>query len=71
MIVVDNGSTGGGMMCMHGPIGPPPSLVRLGGNFSIVAKGQCAYSAKMSGSAITYAPTDQAIITSTIREWAV
>ena len=70
MIVVDNGSTGGGMMCMHGPIGPPPGLVRLGGNFSIVAKGQRLLSEdeRLGDHVRAYR---RAIITSTIREWAV
>ena len=46
-IIVNNGGTGGGMMNMDKPTGPPPSMAELGGNFSIVARGLGAYSERI------------------------
>jgi acetolactate synthase-1/2/3 large subunit len=46
-IVINNSGTGGGMMQMDRPTGPPPAVARLGGNFSVVAQGLGAYSERV------------------------
>ena len=46
-VVVNNGGTGGGIMGMDRPSGPPPAMAVLGGNFSEVAKGLGAHSERV------------------------
>lgn len=46
-VVVNNGGTGGGLMGMERPSGPPPTVAVLGGNFSQVAQGLGAYSERV------------------------
>ena len=46
-IIVNNGGTGGGMMSMDKPTGPPPTMAELGGNFSIVATGLGAHAERV------------------------
>ena len=46
-IIVNNGGTGGGMMSMDKPTGPPPAMAELGGNFSVVAQGLGAYAERV------------------------
>ncbi len=46
-IVVNNSGTGGGLMGMNRPAGPPPAMAQLGGDFSVVARGLGAYSERV------------------------
>ena len=46
-IVVNNGGTGGGLMGMDSPNGPPPTMAQLTGDWSVVAKGLGAYSERV------------------------
>jgi acetolactate synthase-1/2/3 large subunit len=46
-VVVNNGGTGGGMMQMERPSGPPPAMAQLSGNFSVVAQGLGAHSERV------------------------
>jgi acetolactate synthase I/II/III large subunit len=46
-VVVNNSGTGGGMMQMDRPTGPPPAVAQLGGNFSVVAQGLGAHSERV------------------------
>ncbi|MDA1127852.1 MAG: thiamine pyrophosphate-binding protein [Chloroflexi bacterium] len=46
-IVVNNEGTGGGLMGMERPNGPPPAMAKLTGDWSIVAKGLGAYSERV------------------------
>ena len=46
-IVVNNSGTGGGLMGMNQPAGPPPAMAQLGGDFSVVARGLGAYSERV------------------------
>ncbi|MEC8858079.1 MAG: thiamine pyrophosphate-binding protein [Chloroflexota bacterium] len=46
-IVVNNEGTGGGLMGMESPTGPPPDMAKLTGNWSKVAEGLGAYSERV------------------------
>ncbi|NQW23356.1 MAG: hypothetical protein HQ475_07930 [SAR202 cluster bacterium] len=46
-IVVNNEGTGGGLMGMEGPNGPPPAMAKLSGNWSKVAEGLGAYAERV------------------------
>ncbi len=46
-IVVNNEGTGGGLMGMESPNGPPPAMAQLTGDWSLVAKGLGAYSERV------------------------
>ena len=46
-IVVNNEGTGGGLMGMDSPTGPPPDMAKLTGNWSKVAEGLGAYSERV------------------------
>ena len=46
-IVVNNEGTGGGLMGMESPNGPPPTMAQLTGDWSQVAKGLGAYSERV------------------------
>ncbi len=46
-VVVNNGGTGGGMMQMERPNGPPPAMAELSGNFSVVAQGLGGHSERV------------------------
>ena len=46
-IVVNNEGTGGGLMGLNGPTGPPPDMAKLTGNWSQVAQGLGAYSERV------------------------
>jgi acetolactate synthase-1/2/3 large subunit len=46
-VVINNSGTGGGMMQMERPTGPPPAVAQLGGNFSVVAQGLGAHSERV------------------------
>ena len=46
-IVVNNEGTGGGLMGMERPTGPPPDMAKLTGNWSKVAEGLGAYSERV------------------------
>ena len=46
-IVVNNEGTGGGLMGMESPNGPPPTMAQLTGNWSKVAEGLGAYSERV------------------------
>ncbi len=48
-IVVNNEGTGGGLMGMESPTGPPPDMAKLTGNWSKVAEGLGAYSERVEG----------------------
>ena len=46
-IVVNNEGTGGGLMGMNGPSGPPPDMAKLTGNWSKVAEGLGAWTERV------------------------
>ena len=46
-VLVNNEGTGGGLMGMDRPNGPPPAMAQLTGNWSLVAKGLGAYSERV------------------------
>ena len=46
-IVVNNEGTGGGLMGMERPAGPPPDMAKLTGNWTMVAKGLGAYAERV------------------------
>ena len=46
-IVVNNEGTGGGLMGMESPTGPPPDMAKLTGNWSKVPEGLGAYSERV------------------------
>ncbi len=46
-ILVNNEGTGGGLMGMESPSGPPPAMAQLTGNWSKVAEGLGAYSERV------------------------
>ncbi|MEE8286456.1 MAG: thiamine pyrophosphate-binding protein, partial [Gammaproteobacteria bacterium] len=46
-LVVNNRGTGGGMMQMDRPTGPPPAVAQLGGDFHAVAQALGAYSERV------------------------
>ena len=46
-IVINNEGTGGGLMGMERPNGPPPDMAKLSGDWSVVAQGLGAYSERV------------------------
>ena len=46
-VLVNNEGTGGGLMGMDRPNGPPPAMAQLTGNWSLVAEGLGAYSERV------------------------
>ncbi|MCH8892958.1 MAG: hypothetical protein J4N69_02515 [Chloroflexi bacterium] len=46
-ILVNNEGTGGGLLGMENPNGPPPTMAKLTGDWSMVAKGLGAYSERV------------------------
>ena len=46
-VIVNNGGTGGGLMGMDRPGGPPPAVSELGGNFTMVAQGLGAHAERV------------------------
>jgi acetolactate synthase-1/2/3 large subunit len=46
-ILVNNEGTGGGLLGMESPTGPPPNMAKLTGNWSKVAEGLGAYSERI------------------------
>ncbi len=46
-VLVNNEGTGGGLMGMESPNGPPPTMAQLTGDWSVVAKGLGAYSERV------------------------
>ena len=63
-IVVNNEGTGGGLMGMDSPSGPPPDMAKLTGDWSLVAKGLGAYSERVEDPA-EVGPALQRAITAT------
>jgi len=63
-IVVNNEGTGGGLMGMNSPSGPPPTMAQLTGNWSKVAEGLGAYTERVEDPA-EVGPALQRAITAT------
>ena len=63
-IVVNNEGTGGGLMGMDSPTGPPPDMAKLTGNWSVVAQGLGAYSERVEDP-LEVGPALQRAITAT------
>ena len=63
-IVVNNEGTGGGLMGMNGPSGPPPDMAKLTGNWSKVAEGLGAWTERVE-EPLDVAPALQRAITAT------
>jgi acetolactate synthase-1/2/3 large subunit len=63
-IVVNNEGTGGGLMGMDSPSGPPPDMAKLTGDWSLVAKGLGAYSERVEDP-VEVGPALQRAITAT------
>ena len=63
-IVVNNEGTGGGLMGMDSPSGPPPAMAKLTGDWSMVAKGLGAYSERVEDP-LEVGPALQRAITAT------
>ena len=63
-IVVNNEGTGGGLMGMNGPSGPPPDMAKLTGNWSKVAEGLGAWTERVEDP-LDVGPALQRAITAT------
>ena len=63
-IVVNNEGTGGGLMGMDSPTGPPPDMAKLTGNWSVVAQGLGAHSERVEDP-LEVGPALQRAITAT------
>ncbi len=63
-ILVNNEGTGGGLMGMDSPTGPPPDMAKLTGNWSVVAQGLGAYSERVEDP-LEVGPALQRAITAT------
>ena len=63
-ILVNNEGTGGGLLGMNGPTGPPPDMAKLTGNWSKVAEGLGAWSERVEDP-LDVGPALQRAITAT------
>ena len=63
-VLVNNEGTGGGLLGMENPSGPPPAMAQLTGNWSKVAEGLGAYSERVEDPA-EVGPALQRAITAT------
>jgi acetolactate synthase-1/2/3 large subunit len=63
-VLVNNEGTGGGLMGMDSPTGPPPDMAKLTGNWSVVAQGLGAYSERVEDP-LEVGPALQRAITAT------
>jgi acetolactate synthase-1/2/3 large subunit len=63
-VLVNNEGTGGGLMGMDSPTGPPPDMAKLTGNWSVVAQGLGAYSERVE-EPLEVGPALQRAITAT------
>ncbi|PKB71205.1 MAG: hypothetical protein BZY87_06625 [SAR202 cluster bacterium Io17-Chloro-G6] len=63
-VLVNNEGTGGGLMGMESPSGPPPTMAKLTGDWSVVAKGLGAHSERVEDP-LEVGPALQRAITAT------